>query len=201
VITVAQELKQNTRHLHRGVEAHLKLFDPSISSERLTSIVLRFYGFWAVNEPAIERWCVTNPQAASALRWGRRQRTALFADDLLRVGITQRSHRSVPRPTPVFEHIGQAEVLGWLYVVEGSTLGGAIIDRHVRNTPALATVSVRCFVPYAEGPEDMWLAFRSSLQDFTSGDPSRTAAVVSAAVATFESLDRWLSPLDIDCTG
>jgi heme oxygenase (biliverdin-IX-beta and delta-forming) len=201
VITVAQELKQNTSVLHRGVEAHLKLLDPSLSAERLRSVLLRFYGFWAANEPTIGLWCATHPKAASALRWKRRQRTELFADDLLTVGIEPRRRGSVPRPPPVFEHIDHAQVLGWLYVAEGSTLGGAIIDRHFRNTPALAGVSLRCFAPYAEGPGAMWLAFRSSLQDFAAGDAARTTAVVAAAVATFESLDRWLSPLGIGSTG
>ena len=195
--TVVQVLRQNTLLLHNDVETHLNLLDPGLSAERLRKVLLRFYGFWAANEPPIEQWSVAYPATASGLQWRRRRRTGLFADDLVTMGISRRSHETVPRSPPVFEHIDHAAVLGWLYVAEGSTLGGAIIDRHLRNTAGLAAINLHCFAPYDGGPGAMWLAYRSALQDFAFEDVGRTAAVVRAAVATFEALNRWLIPLDL----
>jgi heme oxygenase len=88
-----------------------------------------------------------------------------------------------------------SEVLGWLYVSEGSTLGGAVIDRTLRALPEGAQLRLRTFTPYLEGPGPMWRDYLEFLSAWVGDDASRADQVVAAAEHTFDSLERWLTPL------
>jgi heme oxygenase len=77
-----------------------------------------------------------------------------------------------------------------MYVLEGSTLGGTFIDRHLAALPQLGEVRLRAFSPYGAQTGAMWHAFRSATRDRVAagGDP---AAVVAAARETFAVLAAW----------
>lgn len=93
--------------------------------------------------------------------------------------------------------MGTAEVLGWLYVTEGSTLGGAIIAR--RLPPLVAPLGVPAFLrPYPEGPGPMWQSYLAHLDEWVGADASRAERVVAAAVSTFDALEAWVRPLRIE---
>jgi heme oxygenase len=200
--TVVRLLREHTLLTHRRVEAQLDLLDAGLTPNRLFGVIERFCGFWLAGEPGIDEWARAHQAEAVALHWARRRRAHLFAADLAvagfaarpGLGITQKG-RAIPCPPPVFDRFEHAQVLGWLYVTEGSTLGGAIIDRHLRGLTSLGGFAPRCFIPYHEGPGPMWQSFRTLLQAFAAGDRARTEAVIDAAVATFDSLEGWLVPL------
>jgi heme oxygenase len=82
------------------------------------------------------------------------------------------------------------DALGRLYVLEGSTLGGTFIDRHLTGLLALTGVRVRAFSPYGRETGAMWHAFRRAARDRVAagGDPGR---VVAAAQDTFAALAAW----------
>lgn len=195
--TLVRLLKERTAHAHGQVESQLALLDPEFTAARLRDVVQRLFGFWAGNEPAIEQWSAAHRTAAMAVDWPRRRRTHLFAQDLQTLGTPHRTQLTVPRAPRVFPVVGPAEVFGWLYVTEGSTLGGAVIDRHLRRLTHLNAPSLRCFTPYVEGPGPMWCSLRSALQEWGSGGPDRADAVIAAAGATFDSLHDWLAPIDV----
>jgi heme oxygenase len=85
---------------------------------------------------------------------------------------------------------GTDEALGRLYVLEGCTLGGTFIDRHLAALPGLGGIRLRAFSPYGAETGAMWHAFRRATRDRVArgGDPD---AMVSAATATFRSLASW----------
>jgi heme oxygenase len=81
--------------------------------------------------------------------------------------------------------------LGRLYVLEGSSLGGVFIDRHLATLPQLASAGrMSCFSPYGERTGAMWHAFRSVTRArvATGGDAGR---LVAAARQTFGALATW----------
>ena len=56
---------------------------------------------------------------------------------------------------------GTDAALGRLYVLEGSTLGGVFIDRHLAALPRLAGLPrLHAFSPYGAETGAMWAAFR-----------------------------------------
>ena len=89
---------------------------------------------------------------------------------------------------------GTDQALGRLYVLEGSTLGGAFIDRHLASLPHLADVRIRAFSPYGDGTGAMWAAFRrvTRARVDAGGDAE---AMVGAARDTFRALAAWCRPV------
>jgi heme oxygenase len=185
-----RQLKNETAFLHAQVESALGLLDPALTAQELVEAVAGLYGFWAGTEPLVARWLAQNPARSRAVHGDRRQRRQLLAHDLRSLGMPPTAVAVAPS---VFTVVGAAEVFGWLYVVEGSTLGGAIIHRQLRRLPRFETVSLRGLSPYPEGPGPMWQSFVDGLQQWAGCDPDRSDAVVAAAVATFDGLRQWLA--------
>jgi len=190
---VAQQLKQQTSTAHARVEAVLALADPDLSPDRLLSVLARFAGFWQGTERLVDEWAVAQPQLAAALTWPRRRRREVLRADLLRLGLSVREITALPEAPAVFVDLDTADVLGWLYVSEGATLGGAIIDRTLRALPG--GDRLRTFTPYLEGPGPMWREYLAVLAEWVGDDTDRHAQVVAAGVGTFTALEQWLAPL------
>ena len=94
---------------------------------------------------------------------------------------------------PAVEDTDQA--LGRLYVLEGSTLGGTFISRHLATLPTVGPdVRLGAFSPYGAETGAMWHAFRRVTRDRVAagGDPVR---LVGAARATFAVLAEWCAPV------
>lgn len=85
-----------------------------------------------------------------------------------------------------------ARALGAAYVVEGATLGGAGISRHVRATlPDPAPGACRFFAPYGTSTGPMWRRFQAALAEHEARGGDRDA-VLAAADETFTTLEAWL---------
>jgi heme oxygenase (biliverdin-IX-beta and delta-forming) len=195
---VAHQLKQHTASTHARVEDALGLLDPDLSAVQLRAVLGRFAGFWQGNERLIDEWAQREPGPAEALNWPRRRRLELLRSDLLRLGMTVRELTALPEAPAVFTGVDTADVLGWLYVSEGSTLGGAVIDRTLRTLPEIDALRVRTFTPYLEGPGPMWRSYLHVLEEWVGVDADRCARVITAAVGTFDALERWLVPVDTE---
>ncbi len=81
-----------------------------------------------------------------------------------------------------------ASVLGSLYVLEGSTLGGRLITRHLRQAAWYPPDGLRYFDPYGDDTGGRWQQTRRTLTD-CSEDHDR---VIDGALRTFAILQHWL---------
>jgi heme oxygenase (biliverdin-IX-beta and delta-forming) len=183
---VAESLRRQTRPSHTRVETKLDLLDPGLDTETLRSAVACLHSFWLGAEAGVASWAREHPALAARLDWSRRRRADLLAADLRLLG-------GIPAASAVVwtSHPTTADVLGWLYVAEGSTLGGAVIARHLRAIPAVRDRPLRSFTPYTEGPGPMWRAYLVELAEWTGVDEGRISAVVLAGVRIFDALDAW----------
>jgi heme oxygenase len=185
---VLRRLRTDTAAAHRAVEDALDLMDPGLTRARLIRVLTRLHGFWVAAEAGLEAWAVADPATAAGLDWSRRRRAHLYAEDLAALGATP----AVPVSRPVLPAVtGTDAALGRLYVLEGSTLGGVFIDRHLATLPSLAgTRGLRAFSPYGADTGAMWHAYRSATRAHVAagGDPG---ALVEAARQTFAALARW----------
>ncbi len=158
-------------------------------------MLARFHAFWAATEPALDAWAEREPDLAAALDWPRRRRTDRLAADVALLAARTGRRSEVPPAAATVTSPDTAQVLGWLYVSEGSTLGGAVITRAVRANPATADLRLCSFAPYAEGPQPMWRAFQDVLESWTVGDQLRAERVTAAGLHTFTALAAWVAPL------
>lgn len=185
---VLRLLRTGTAAEHEDVENTLALLDPALGRPRLVHVLDLMHGFWRAAEAGLDAWAAEHPADAGRLRWSRRRRTALFAGDLGTLG-AEPSAAAPPLPAVG----GTDEALGRMYVLEGSTLGGVFIDRHLAGLPELAGVTLRAFSPYGSETGAMWASFRREARArvVEGGDPG---TVLAAARATFGHLADWCRP-------
>lgn len=181
-------LRSGTAIEHANLERSLDLLDPELDRARLTGVLARMHGFWNSAETGLDDWAARFPAAAGQVSWERRRRAGLFASDLARLGA------SGAEVGPVLAiPSGTDEALGRLYVLEGSTLGGAFIDRHLATVPELRGLRLRAFSPYGAETGAMWHGFRrAARQRVAAGGDART--MVAAARQTFGALASWCQP-------
>ena len=185
---VLLRLREATAEDHARVETTLDLMGPDLDRAALAQGMRALHAFWRAAEEGLAGWAERCPADAARLDWPRRRRAHLYAADLLALGAAPAPE--VPPLPPVRD---TDEALGRLYVLEGATLGGTFIDRHLATVPALAGVRLRAFSPYGDRTGAMWHALRRSARahvgDGGTGDADR---VVGSACATFAALARWV---------
>jgi len=183
---VLRRLRTGTAAEHEDVERTLDLLDPGLERARLAEVLDRMHGFWVAAETGLDAWV-----DADAVAWPCRRRAALFAADLQALGAP------VTTELPDLPSVADTdEALGRMYVLEGSTLGGTFIDRHLASLPQLSDVRVRAFSPYGSETGAMWAGFRRVTRHRVAagGDPD---AMVAAARDTFRALARWCGPVAV----
>jgi heme oxygenase len=79
--------------------------------------------------------------------------------------------------------------MGALYVLEGSTLGGRVIGRHIAATHGLTGEGLAYYAGHGTRTGAMWSAFRARLDGFDG----EGEAVVAAANETFDAMRVWLT--------
>lgn len=180
-------LKRDTAGDHDRVESLMPLMHPDLTEELYRSVLLRFYCFvhgW-------ESWAAMNvPQELGPLLL-ERQRSHLLAADLLYFD-DQR-----PRLQYVFSGSrlpGKAAFLGAMYVIEGSTLGGQYIARHVENALGLSPGNGDSyFRGYGDRTGFMWREFQKALEGVHEDDAD---VVIGAAKKMFSAFGEWMAHLE-----
>ncbi|CCH86878.1 Bacteriophytochrome heme oxygenase [Modestobacter italicus] len=183
---VLRRLRTETAAEHRAVEDSLDLLSPALTRDRLVDVLTRMHGFWRAAEAGLDDWAAAEPADADGVGWAHRHRSHLFADDLTALGAGPTEDVPALPDVP-----GTDAALGRLYVLEGSSLGGVFIDRHLATLPQLAAAGrLTSFSPYGEQTGAMWHAFRTVTRARVAGGGDADQ-LVGAARETFSALASW----------
>jgi heme oxygenase len=185
---VLRRLRSETAREHEAVERVLDLLAADLTKPRLVKVLSRLHGFWRAAEGGLDAWAEAHPAAAADVAWFRRRRAHLYATDLAALGASPNRRPGGPELPAVAD---TDAALGRLYVLEGSTLGGVFIDRHLASLPWLAHVStLSAFSPYGPETGAMWHRYRqvTRARVAAGGNADR---LVAAARDTFEALATW----------
>ena len=177
------KLRQQTAEDHERVEKLLPLMSDDLTQAQYTAVLGRLFGFirgW-------EAWAQAHAPAELQNFLASRLRSALLETDLRFFGQTPPAQLHTPSPeAPVRE----PEFLGRMYVVEGSTLGGQFIARHVAERFHLAPGQGNAyFRGHGEQTGKMWNEFKQRLQALPEEDLAR---VSQAARTTFREFEIWM---------
>ena len=88
----------------------------------------------------------------------------------------------------------RAAALGVLYVIEGSTLGGRLIARHLRQGGVIPADAFHYFEIYGADTGEMWRSVCRALD--TIADPDGADRSVRTAIAMFGMVQAWMAPND-----
>lgn len=96
-------------------------------------------------------------------------------------------------PVCQFEFSSPAEALGIIYVIEGSTLGGRILYKHIHETLGFDPErGAAYFWGYGTQTGILWKSFISAFSQFAV-ENDNGSQIIDSAVKTFIIIDNWLS--------
>lgn len=180
-------LRKDTATAHRTLESRMNAIHLLRSAGTRIDLVQRYYAFHSHAEAALRPYLLD----VQDLQFSKRCRSLLVASSLKSLGREPPSTENV-----TFNVHSQAEALGALYVLEGSTLGGRSILRSLVGLGS-STDSLSFLDPYGHQTGEYWRSFLAILQRETEPDEAKVKTV-SGALAAFAfaelSLCKGISP-------
>lgn len=171
---VLSRLRVVTAHLHQTLEDRLDAIERLSSQSDRRALVSRYYRMHASADLALEAWL----GEAADLDPAARRRTPLLVKDMAALGLTTPPVSGLPRIA--LESL--AEALGFLYVLEGSALGGRVIRKGLQAKGK--TLRGLSFLdPYGDETAGRWRSFLGILEREGAGDPD---GVMRGGLAGFE---------------
>lgn len=186
-------LKARTGELHQRVERAVDLPCRLQSIDSYADLLSRFYGLYA----PLESQFAELADAASAhleLDLSTRRKVPWIERDLAALDWSSEQLATIPECDCLPAIEGDAELLGVLYVVEGSTLGGQIIRRMVEQQLGL-TNDRGCmfFSGYGDQTGVMWKDFCTYTTAFAASDPGAMPVIIDSASKMFVTVQEWLT--------
>jgi len=186
------KLRTETRFLHDQIEQSFlikKIMSCQITREEYLLLLEKFYGFIAPCESLI------NELACKNLITGR-SKSLLLAQDLQ----TLKMNKSIFFITSQCDHLPQLseieDVLGYLYVMEGSTLGGQIITKMLQKQLQIsATHGGAVFYGYGNKTKAMWDDFCQNLNRVQ--DIAQQNKILLSARLTYNTLFQWMEKIPV----
>lgn len=177
---ILQALRLETRPAHDALEQNTfnqQLTAGTITESATRHFLTKMYGFLAPYEARLRQ-----QDLGPAWETGTRQRAHLILQDLQQPASSLAFCPSLPP-------LGSwPQLLGAMYVVEGSTLGGQVIARQL----AKAHIPLRSyFSGYGERTGPLWKAFCQLLAQ--EATPANEVEIVQSASLTFQQLHAWLN--------
>jgi heme oxygenase len=178
---IVDRLREATRRLHAELDGVAAVLEGG--SPRYAWFVAKQYGFLAPLEALLA-------EAAPLSDLERRRKAHLFAADLLHLGLHP---ARLPRCAALPRVDSPARALGALYVLEGSTLGGAFLLAQAGRALGVAPgAGASGIAPYGAALAAMWISYAEGLDRFVRERPGDEPAVIAAAQETFERMIAWM---------
>lgn len=180
-----QQLKQETLGQHENLERRLQLLRPDMNLQEYRHLLERFHGFYA---PWERRGAILLNQALPGFL-SERRKTPLLERDLRFLG-SEPSVLEECSDLPATDSL--LALLGSLYVLEGATLGGQILNRHFTQQFNLSPhQGCAFFASYGSDTGRYWRSFCELLTFYSS--PDNDVMIVQSAIHTFGHFENWLA--------
>ncbi len=170
------------------MEKRLATFDWLDSVGSYATMLERLFGFYSVVEPRL----LAGAGQAPGLDLERRVKTPLLIADLRALGRSESELGRLPRSPAVPRLDGVPRVMGALYVLEGATLGGKVIEREVGRRLGLDRASGTAFFgAYGSDAARNWRRMCAIIE--RAALAGGVDAMLATAELMFASLDTWLA--------
>jgi heme oxygenase (biliverdin-IX-beta and delta-forming) len=167
-------LRRATGFVHQRLEERLDAVEQFVDPQRRNELIARFAGLHRSAETVL----ATHLKHVAGLDFEARCRARHF----VRV-----PGQLAPFPAPR----STAEALGMLYVLEGSTLGGHVILRHLAARGVDIT-ELSFLNPYGKESGAQWRRFLNVLERETAESELRTEEACGGAIRAFEHVEAVL---------
>lgn len=186
---IMSRLKAETQAYHDRIERDRlsrELTAMEVDLGYYTQVLAIYYGFYAPLEARLigaAQWDTLGFDLTPRLK------TPLLARDLAHFGIEGERLRALPVCADLPRVADLPAAIGCLYVLEGATLGGQLISRHLAGTLGVGPERGSAFFSsYGPTVGPMWKAFRAFAEEYAPGSEE---AIIACACATFTALGSW----------
>lgn len=181
------ELKSSTRASHDSLESKLDLLAENFTMNDYRRVLERFWGMYLPVEKVVANSEIRDMYAG---RW----KTDLLRKDLHSLGLSDAEIDNLPSCEALPDLSSLEKILGTLYVLEGSTLGGMILTRHFGQKFNLDSLNgLRFYSSYGAKTPEMWKAWKEFSESFATSRSLNQGEIISQANHTFSALEKWLT--------
>ncbi len=179
------QLNASTRQFHADVdEPWLGLLRPDVAPSDYLSVLVRTYGLVAPFESA----CKYTPGLGELIDLRQLTRAGLIAQDLIALGLAPAQVSAIETCPAITMFMTLHEALGWLYVIERSTLLQDGVRRHLqRRVPQVERAS-SFLASYDDGH---WSMFGQVIEAMGT-NAEVMQEIISASHRAFEVARGWL---------
>jgi len=165
----------------------LELMSLDSSRARYLDQLIATYGFEAPVEAAL----TLTPNIAEVIQLRPRSRSGLIVEDLLALGLTPSRIARLPQCKQIAPFRDPAEALGWMYVLERSTLLHETVRAHLATR--MPMVSAWSYLTAYQGVAGQrWQEFGQALDGYAQS-PSLGDQILAAARVAFDCLRDWFA--------
>ena len=175
-VGVLARLRAETRPAHDRLEAEFDILAQCRTDAAYAALLALLHGVHSRLEPALD---AVAPAVLDD--WPERRKLHLLEQDLRQLGVDP---ERLPATGRLPQLTSPARTLGVLYVVEGATLGGAVIARAARPRPT------RFLDAYGDRRAALWRGYRQQAQAWCAANGGEDEVVAGAADA-FEVFTAW----------
>lgn len=185
---ILAKLKESTKEQHKALEFVVDIMRPDLTLDQYRHLLTKFYLFYAVIEPALPEELLRR----NGFDLCERRKLPALEKDMGVLGVFDpEAEAGIGSPdVPLLNTAGKG--FGAAYVLEGATLGGQIISRHLRSSLNVDEESGAAFFSsYGPNVGKMWREFGVAITRFAESN-SVDEEIVDAAKATFDSFRQFL---------
>ena len=183
---ILQKLKEATKDQHEALESAVDVMDRSLVLDDYKEMLVKFYRFYSAVEPTLP--------AADLLANGfdidRRKKLPLLEADLRHLGVLNGDGSEISKWEDIPDLTETARAFGGIYVMEGATLGGQVITRHLKEHLDITPETGGAFFnSYGKEVGPMWKEFGAAITAFSEAN-GQEEDTVQAAKETFDAFRR-----------
>lgn len=184
-----ERLNAETRVHHAESEADFDiLFASQTTPTNYMVFLMRLYGF----EAPLESTLASTPNLELMIDLLERAKTDFLVRDLIALGLKPQTVAELPQCMAIPQFRGAAEALGWMYVVERTTLAHSVIRRHLATRLPREMRNASNYLSCYTGVVGMrWRQFGAVLDD-VARLPAIADRVIVAANEAFRCQRRWI---------
>jgi heme oxygenase (biliverdin-IX-beta and delta-forming) len=179
---ILAKLKEATREQHENLENTVTVMDQMFSLENYKELLCKFYRFYSSIEPEIDKLDLK----AAGYDFDKRRKLPKLEKDLKNLEVLEAA-KGLPRWEGVPPLRNNAQAFGSLYVMEGATLGGQIINRHLKEHLGISPENGGAFFNgYGAETGPMWKEFMGIANAFAE-NAGQDDVIIDSAKQTFDS--------------
>jgi heme oxygenase (biliverdin-IX-beta and delta-forming) len=189
---ILEDIRDKTSKNHARLEQTsllLPIGNKTITKETYIEILKKFYGYFHPLEQLVDNF----PQIHTFLPdYTARRKANLIYQDLMRV-----TSANSQLPVELCEDLpavtNPSQAFGCLYVMEGSTLGGKMIAKILKDVLHIdPDAGASFFNGYGKETGSKWKSFQQGLVNFSSVT-STNQEIIEAANETFAKFEKWIN--------